>query len=68
MFFAPTQDDMAMGVEGTPVTPFWQAKIDGFFGHCIGHEGQGSLLSALKSEGLATGLSAGELLYYSYYV
>ena len=35
-------------------------------GHLIGHEGKGSLLSLLKKEGLATGLSAGGAFGRSY--
>ena len=37
----------------------YQAKPVSYLGNLVGHEGQGSLLSALKAEGLAEGLSAG---------
>ena len=30
----------------------YKVKPERFFGHVIGHEGRGSLLSALKREGL----------------
>ncbi|CAD7966206.1 unnamed protein product [Amoebophrya sp. A25] len=49
-FFTPEQEK------------FWREKTDGFWGHVLGYEGPGSLLSYLKNEGLATGLSAG--MYY----
>ena len=38
----------------------YDAKPISYVGSLVGHEGQGSLLSALKGEGLADGLSAGE--------
>lgn len=34
-------------------------QADHYVSHLIGHEGAGSLLSALKARGWATGLSAG---------
>jgi secreted Zn-dependent insulinase-like peptidase len=34
-------------------------KAEDYISHLVGHEGKGSLLSALKSRGLATELSAG---------
>ena len=37
----------------------YETKPSYALGHLIGHEGKGSLLSLLKKEGLATGLSAG---------
>ncbi|HEY8993108.1 MAG TPA: insulinase family protein [Lacunisphaera sp.] len=37
---------------------FWAGKPDRLLGFILGHEGEGSLLSALKAEGLATGLGA----------
>ncbi|MBF0276245.1 MAG: insulinase family protein [SAR324 cluster bacterium] len=37
----------------------YESKPSSVLGHLIGHEGQGSLLSLLKNENLATGLSAG---------
>ncbi len=40
----------------------WREKVDSFWGHVLGYEGPGSLLSYLKSKGFATGLSAG--MYY----
>ncbi len=38
---------------------YYKAKPEMIVGFCIGHEGEGSLLSYLKKQGLATGLSAG---------
>lgn len=43
--------------------PYWREKPLRLLGALIGHEGKGSLLSALKKEDLATGLSAGENTY-----
>ncbi|MBB1487204.1 insulinase family protein [Oceanospirillum sediminis] len=40
-------------------TPFYREKPTGYLANLIGHEGNGSLLSALKARGWATGLSAG---------
>jgi insulysin len=37
----------------------YRTKPEMLVGFCMGHEGKGSLLSFLKSQGLATGLSAG---------
>jgi len=37
----------------------WHSKPLNYFSHLIGHEGENSLLSYLKSEGLALALSAG---------
>jgi len=37
----------------------YDLKPDALAGFCLGHEGKGSLLSYLKYQGLATGLSAG---------
>lgn len=37
---------------------YWASKPDRLIGFILGHEGEGSLLSALKAEGLATGLGA----------
>ncbi|MEM6928301.1 MAG: insulinase family protein [Myxococcota bacterium] len=42
-----------------PDTERWSAKPGSLLGSLVGHEGEGSLLSALKAEGLATSLSAG---------
>lgn len=39
--------------------PHVLSQPGGLLGYIIGHEGEGSLLSALKKENLATGLSAG---------
>jgi len=36
----------------------WRASPDAFVSHILGHEGEGSLLSVLKNEGLADGLYA----------
>lgn len=38
---------------------FWAGKSDVLVGFILGHEGEGSLLSALKAEGLAIALGAG---------
>ena len=38
----------------------YHVKPDVYLGNLIGHEGKGSLLSALKQDGLAEGLSAGQ--------
>ncbi|CAL1166766.1 unnamed protein product [Cladocopium goreaui] len=40
--------------------PFWKSKPSNYASHILGHEGPGSLLSALKAAGWATALSAGE--------
>lgn len=37
----------------------YKTKPEMLVGFCMGHEGKGSILSYLKSQGLATGLSAG---------
>ena len=42
-----------------PTLPYYASKPGALLGFIIGHEGTGSLLSQLKAEGLATGLSAG---------
>jgi len=41
-----------------PITEHWASKPGRLLASLVGHEGEGSLLSALKDEGLATGLSA----------
>lgn len=46
------------------VTPEWKTKPDQYLGNILGHEGQGSLLSLLKANGWAEGLSAGAGLEY----
>ncbi len=38
---------------------YYASKPDPLLGFILGHEGEGSLLSTLKAEGLATGISAG---------
>ena len=38
---------------------YYKTKPEMLIGFCMGHEGEGSILSLLKKEGLATGLSAG---------
>ena len=40
----------------------YHAKPVSYLGNLVGHEGKGSLLSELKAEGLAEGLSAGASL------
>lgn len=42
--------------------PHWRSKPTLFMSHLLGHEGEGSLLTALKVRGLATELSAGTAL------
>ncbi|KAF4733461.1 hypothetical protein FOZ63_009466, partial [Perkinsus olseni] len=42
-----------------PQNGMYRTKPANTLGHLIGHEGSGSLLSFLRSEGLATDLSAG---------
>ncbi|KAL0571049.1 metalloprotease [Marasmius crinis-equi] len=42
-----------------PQVENWRHKPANFISHLIGHEGPGSLLSLLKKEGLAVGLSCG---------
>lgn len=43
----------------------YDAKPVSYLGNLVGHEGEGSLLSRLKAEGLAEGLSAGTGLSWS---
>lgn len=43
-----------------PVLAHFRAQPMALLSHVLGHEGQGSLLSLLKAEFLATGLSAGQ--------
>ncbi len=38
---------------------YYRTKPETLIGFCLGHEGEGSVLSLLKEQGLATGLSAG---------
>lgn len=42
-----------------PLSPPCRKKADEYLGHLVGHEGAGSLLSALKARGWGTELSAG---------
>lgn len=42
-----------------PIEPHFRAKPLALISHLVGHEGRGSLLSALKERGWAEGLSAG---------
>ncbi len=42
--------------------PHWRGKPLSYIGNLLGHEGEGSLLSALKEKGWAEGLSAGQSL------
>ena len=42
-----------------PLAPHFRAKPLALISHLVGHEGRGSLLSALKKRGWAEGLSAG---------
>lgn len=46
------------------VQPYYRVKPLSYIGNIVGHEGEGSLLSALKNEGLAEALSAGQGLGY----
>lgn len=39
--------------------PLWRSKPTAYAAHLLGHEGKGSLLSALKAKGWSTALSAG---------
>jgi insulysin len=57
----PVKDLRALNLEfSLPATrQFYASKPAELIGFILGHEGEGSLLSQLKAEGLATGLSAG---------
>lgn len=44
------------------IQPHWRTKPLSYLGNLLGHEGKGSLLSALKEKGWAEGLSAGQSL------
>lgn len=48
-------------------TPFYRSPPSKYVSHILGHEGKGSLLSFLISQGLATALSAGGSDSYSCY-
>ncbi len=56
----PIKDLRQIGFEfPLPATlDYWTSKPGHLVGFILGHEGEGSLLSALKAEGLATGLGA----------
>ena len=41
------------------LTNQYRSKADDYLSHLVGHEGKGSLLSALKAKGWASELSAG---------
>ena len=41
------------------LTKQYRSKADEYLSHLVGHEGKGSLLSALKAKGWASELSAG---------
>ena len=43
-----------------PLRAAWRTKPAAYLGHLLGHEGPGSLLSALAARGWATALWAGE--------
>ena len=42
-----------------PTLALYGLKLDAYYGHLLGHEGRGSILSALKQCELASGLAAG---------
>jgi len=50
-----------------PTYPDFRVKMCRFISHCIGHEGPGSVLSALKARNLATELGAGTATQSTYY-
>lgn len=53
------QRQMTLQFECPASQTYWESKPYIILGHLIGHEGEGSLLSLLKKENLATALSAG---------
>ncbi len=57
----PVGDERTLRLEWSmpPTTEHWASKPGQLLGSIMGHEGEGSLLSALKREGLATSLAAG---------
>lgn len=55
---------LSVGFSTPSVDAYYQQKPLYYIGNIIGHEGQGSLLSYLKSRGWAEGLGAGEGLSY----
>ena len=60
----PVQNQRSLSIQ-FPVAdaqPHWRSKPLSYIGNLLGHEGEGSLLSALKDKGWAEGLSAGQSL------
>ena len=57
----PLQDsrELSLNFPLPKMLPHWQKKPANYLGALIGHEGEGSLLEALKARGWAEGLSAG---------
>lgn len=49
---------LSLVFEGPDAEPYWESKPTYMLSHLLGHEGRGSLLSLLKKENLASGLSA----------
>lgn len=60
-YMAPVKDRHALSVtfQLPPQMENWKSKPCDYLAHLIGHEAQGSLLSALKGKGWATGCCAG---------
>lgn len=54
-----TLRDLQIGFPIADYRSAYKAKPLSYLGNLVGHEGKGSLLSALKAEGLAEGLGAG---------
>lgn len=50
------QDILKMSFDTPDDLPYWESKPTSFLAHLLGEEGEGSLLSYLKEEGLASGL------------
>jgi insulysin len=59
-----TQRILSLSFPTEEEVPFYRQKPLHYLGNIIGHEGQGSLLSHLKSKGLAEALGAGSGLSY----
>jgi insulysin len=61
VLFSPSKDlrELAFMWRLPWQTPNWRSKPASYVSHLLGHEGEGSLLSQLKQEGLATGLTCG---------
>jgi len=55
-----TQQQLSMSFSIPDYRDKYRVNPSVYLGNLIGHEGEGSLLSQLKAEGLAQGLSAGE--------